>query len=353
MSLIKSFASDNTSGAHPRILDAMARANRGAAPSYGEDAYTQDAVACLRDAFGPSARPWFVFLGTAANVLGLKSVLRPQDCVLCADTAHINTDECGAPEAVAGCKLLLMPSRQGKIRAEDCLPHLSLRESVHNAYPRVLSLTQATECGTLYSVDELRAVGDFCRKHALIFHMDGARLCNAAAALGTSLKELSADVGVDVLSFGGAKNGLMFGEAVIFLNDALGHGFAYIRKQHMQLMAKMRFLAVQFLEYLQDGLWLENARAANGMAALLAAEISGMDHLRVVYPVEANAVFVRLHKKAIARLQERFYFYTFDAKDAEGFPKDWHMARLMTSYDTTEEEVRAFARAIGECHSLR
>jgi threonine aldolase len=195
-------------------------------------------------------------------------------------------------------------------------------------------------------MDELFAIHNFCREHALLLHMDGARLANAAAALGLSLKQISTDVGVDVLSFGGTKNGLMFGEAVIFLNDALGHDFAYVRKQHMQLGSKMRFLAAQFLEYFKDDLWLENARNANRMASLLASLLQGLAHVRIVYPVEVNALFVRMHKNSIAKLNERFYFYTLDTTDAPGFPADWHLVRLMTAFDTTEAQVHEFADAI-------
>ena len=347
------FASDNNSGAHPRVLEALVRVNEGSASSYGDDPYTGQAIEALKAVFGPSARPWFVFLGTAANVLGLKTMLRSHHSVLCSRDAHIHTDECGAPEAITGSKLITLPSRHGKIRPQDCLPALRMREAVHHTYPRVLSITQSTECGTVYTLDELRAVSGFCREHDLYLHMDGARLCNAAAAMGVSLREISTDVGVDVLSFGGTKNGLMFGEVIVFLNDSLGHSFSYVRKQHMQLVSKMRYMAVQFLEYLKDELWRENASASNRMAALLAAELNKMEHLKIMHPVEVNALFVRMHKKAIAKLRERFYFYTQDDTDAEGLPKDWHLVRLMTSFDTTEEQVREFARAIGECKDIR
>lgn len=346
---LRFFASDNNSGAHPRILGALAGVNAGNAAAYGSDPHTERATEVIREIFGPAARPWFVFLGTAANVLGLKSMARSHHGILCTDSAHITCDECGAPEAVVGAKLFPLPHRSGKIRLEDCKAVLKLREAVHHNYPAVLSITQSTEYGTVYTMDELLAVRDFCREHKLFLHMDGARLSNAAASLGLSLKRISADAGVDVLSFGGTKNGLMFGEVVIFLNDSLGHDFNYIRKQHMQLGSKMRFMAAQFEEYLKDGLWLKNARAANRMAALLADGIRDLDHVRIVHPVEVNALFVRMHKKVIAKLNERFYFYTLDTADAPGFPPDWHLARLMTSFDTTEAQVREFAAAIRDC----
>jgi Threonine aldolase len=346
MNALRYFASDNNSGVHPRILEALARVNSGNADSYGADPYTEEAVQTLKNVFGQQARPWFVFLGTAANVLGLKSMVRSHHAILCSKDAHIHCDECGAPEAITGSKLIPLPSHHGKIYPDDCLKALHMREAVHHNYPKVLSITQSTECGTVYTLEELRSISEFCKKNDLYLHMDGARLSNAAAAMGLSLREISADVGVDVLSFGGTKNGLMFGEVIIFFNDELGHAFAYVRKQHMQLVSKMRFMAVQFLEYLKDGLWHENALWANRMASLLAGELRQMEHVRIVHPVDVNALFVRMHKDAIAKLQERFYFYVQDAEDAEGFPKDWQLVRLMTSFDTTEEQVMEFADAI-------
>ena len=349
MNSLKFFASDNNSGVHPRILAAIAGANAGSAAAYGCDPYTGRAIEAIRDVFGPDARPWFVFLGTAGNVLGLKSMVRSHHGILCAQSAHIQCDECGAPEAVTGAKLFPLPSHGGKIHMSDCAELLPLREDVHHNYPLVLSISQSTEYGTVYTLDELRAIRKFCDDNTLYLHMDGARLANAAARLGLSLKAISADVGVDVLTFGGTKNGLMFGEVVIFFHKELGHDFSYIRKQHMQLGSKMRFMAAQFQEYLTNDLWLENARAANRMALLLAEGIRPLDHVRIVYPVEANALFVRMHKKIIAKLNERFYFYTLDTADAPGFPMDWHLARLMTSFDTTEAQVREFAAAVSDC----
>ncbi len=340
------FASDNNSGAHPRILDALHRVNHGRVSSYGEDHWTGEAVEVLRSHFGPGARPWFVFLGTAANVLGLKSMLRSYQAVICPDTAHINTDECGAPETIIGGKLVVVPSHNGKVNLEECSHKLILREAVHHPYPKVLSITQSTECGTLYTIDELKEISAFCRANDLWLHMDGARLCNAAAALGVGLKEMTADVGVDVLSFGGTKNGLISGEAVIFFNPQLGEDFKYMRKQYMQLGSKMRFVAAQFIEYLKDGLWLENAQKANRAAKRLADGISGLEHINFVYPVEANALFVRLPQKALDALAKNFYFYVSDPYDQEGFPAGRPMIRLMTSFDTTDDEVDALIEAI-------
>lgn len=346
MNTRKYFASDNNSGVHPRILEAIGRANHGPAPAYGEDDWTAEAAGHLKRTFGAQAAPWFVLLGTAANVLGLKCLVRSHHAVLCPESAHINTDECAAPEAIIGCKLIPLPAPDGKIDLESCEKALWAREAVHHPYPLALSITQCTEFGTVYSLEELKRIGEFCRGHDLYFHMDGARLTNAAASLGTSLKALSTDVGVDVLSFGGTKNGLMLGEVVLFLNPELGQDFAYLRKQHMQLGSKMRFVAAQFTEFLKDGLWRENALQANKMASLLAEKISDVAHLKIVHPVQANIIFARMHRETIAKLHKDFYFYIVDENDVPEYPKNWPMVRLMTSFNSTEEQVIEFAEAI-------
>ena len=342
----KFFASDNNSGAHPRILEAISRANQGGAPAYGEDELTAKAVGQLREMFGEQAQPFFVFLGTAANVLGLKSLVRSHNSILCADSAHINTDECGAPESIIGCKLIGIPTVDGKITLAACERALDARDSVHHNYPLVLSITQSTEYGTVYSLDELRRIGEFCRAHKLYFHMDGARLSNAAVHLGVPLRAMTTDVGVDVLSFGGTKNGLLLGEAVVFINSEIGQEFGHIRKQHMQLGSKMRFIAAQFTEFLKDGLWRENAIASNSIGLRLAEGIRDCEHVKIVYPVESNLVFVRMPKKIIANLNKEFYFYTVDASDAPGYPEGWPMARLMASFNTTEAQIDEFIQAI-------
>ena len=346
---MKSFASDNISAAHPAVMQAMEQANHGSAKPYGQDEWTEKALAALQQTFGETARPSFVMLGTAANVLGLKSMLQSHQAILCSDSAHIHVDECGAPEAIIGCKIITTPSVNGKICLETCRARLSMREAVHHSYPKVLSITQQTESGTIYSIAELQEIGRFCRENGLYFHMDGARLANAAAALNVSLKAITADVGVDVLSFGGTKNGLLMGEAVIFFNPELGQEFHYLRKQHMQLTSKMRYIAAQFLAYLENDLWRTNAQAANNMATLLAQEIDTLDHVRFAFPVEGNALFVRMPKASLERLGKEYYFYIIDEEDAPGFPAGWPMARFLTAFDTTREEVMAFAKAIAHC----
>lgn len=349
---MKSFASDNNSGVHPRIFEAMLKANEGTAPAYGDDAWTEEAAAALQTTFGAEARPWFVFLGTAANVLGLKTMIRSHQAVICTTAAHIHCDECGSPEAITGSKLLAVPHKDGKVCLNEVEPLLAMRESVHHVYPKVLSITQSTELGAVYTLDELRAIKAFCVQHDLFLHMDGARLSNAAAALGVPLRALSTDVGVDVLSFGGTKNGLMSGEVVVFLNPEIGQDFPYYRKQHMQLGSKMRFVTAQFTEYLQGDLWRENALAANRAAKHLETRLKDMPHVRIAHPVEVNAVFARMHKNVVAELQKEFYFYTVDPLDAEGFPKDWQMVRLMASFNTTAAQIDEFADAIKACAPL-
>lgn len=335
---LKSFASDNASGVHPRILAAMERANAGYARPYGQDPYTGQAKEVFARHFGPDIDMYFVFLGTAANVLGLRAVTRPWHSVVCADVAHINVDECGAPESVTGSKLQAVPSYDGRIRSTDIEPLLHMLGDFHHSQPRVVSITQSTELGTVYSPAQVRALADFAHANGMLLHMDGARLANAAAALDVSLAELTRDAGVDVLSFGGTKNGMMFGEAVIFFNPDLSREFNFIRKQGMQLISKMRFIAAQFIEMLHDGLWLENARNANAMARLLADSLRGLPHVAITRPVEANAVFARLSPEHIARLQQDFYFYEWDPV--------LHEVRWMTSFDTTEADVRAFIDAV-------
>ncbi len=335
---LKSFASDNASGVHPRILAAMERANAGYARPYGQDPYTGQAKEVFARHFGPDIDMYFVFLGTAANVLGLRAVTRPWHSVVCADVAHINVDECGAPESVTGSKLQAVPSYDGRIRSTDIEPLLHMIGDFHHSQPRVVSITQSTELGTVYSPAQVRALADFAHANGMLLHMDGARLANAAAALDVSLAELTRDAGVDVLSFGGTKNGMMFGEAVIFFNPDLSREFNFIRKQGMQLISKMRFIAAQFIEMLHDGLWLENARNANAMARLLADSLRGLPHVAITRPVEANAVFARLSPEHIARLQQDFYFYEWDPV--------LHEVRWMTSFDTTEADVGEFIDAV-------
>ncbi len=337
MPLAKSFAGDNHSGVHPTIMRALEKANTGHVAAYGDDPHTRAAEARFRDIFGDRAGVFFVFLGTAANVLALKALVRPHQAVICARSAHINVDECGAPEGVVGCKLLTAPGRDGKLAVSDVEPFLADINFVHHNRPKAISITQATEFGTLYSVEEIREMADFAHANGLHLHMDGARLANAAAAMNVSPAAMTVDAGVDVLSFGGTKNGLMYGEAVVFFRPELAEEFDYIRKQGMQLASKMRFISAQFEALLADDLWLENANAANASARRLAAAVGDLPGVSVTRPVETNAVFATVPPEVVAPLRRRYFFYVWDRARTE--------IRLMTSFDTTEEDIASFADA--------
>lgn len=330
----RNFASDNNSGVHPEILRAISSANTGHTVSYGDDPYTESAVRKIKNTFGDETAPFFVYNGTGANVLGLRALTNDFHAVICAETAHINVDECGAPEKFTGCKLLPILSQNGKITVDRIEPLLHAMGNEHHVQPRVVSITQATELGTVYRPGEIQEITRFAHGHGLLVHMDGARICNAAAFLNTDLKAVTRDVGVDILSFGGTKNGLMFGETVLFFDPESARHFKYIRKQGMQLASKMRFIAVQFETLLTDDLWLKNARHANRMAALLAREVRRIPGIRVTQDVDANAVFAAVPKQYVPLLQKEYFFYVWD--DASS------VVRWMTSFDTTEDDVMDF-----------
>lgn len=334
------FASDNWAGAHPAVLRALAAANEGHAPAYGADEITGAALDRLRQLFGPGSEAFLVFGGTGANVLGLQAVMAPHEAVICADCAHINVDECGAPERFIGCKLLTVPASDGKLRPADIEALLAHVGDEHHVQPRVVSITQATEYGTVYSPDEIRALAGVAHGNGLLLHLDGARLANAAASLGADLRGLTSAAGVDVLSFGGTKNGLLAAESVVFLNGTAVPAFRFIRKQGMQLASKMRFVAAQFLALLEDGLWLESASHANAMAQRLAAGAREVPGVRITQPVQANAVFAVLPAEYIPRLQERYFFYVWNQRTSE--------VRWMASFDTTEDDVDGFVAAMRE-----
>lgn len=336
----RAFASDNNAGVHPEVLAALAAANDGHARSYGHDPLTEQAREVFRHHFGPAADAWFVFNGTAANVLGLAAVTRPHEAIICSDGAHINVDECGAPERFTGCKLIPVRCPDGKLRPADLPPLLHGIGDEHRVQPRVVSITQATELGTVYTAAEIRALADAAHAHRLLLHLDGARLANAAVSLGLPLRALTTDAGVDLLSFGGTKNGLLGAEAIVFPQGAGGESMAFIRKQGMQLASKMRFLAAQFIALLGGDLWQRNAGHANRMARLLAEEVRGVPGITLTQPVEANGVFARVPPEHIPALQERAYFYVWNPETAE--------VRWMTAWDTTEQDVATFTRAVRE-----
>jgi threonine aldolase len=333
----RNFASDNAAGIHPEVLAAIAAANEGHALAYGADPWTAAAIRLIRSEFG-EAEAFLVFGGTGANVVGLDALLRPHEAVLCASTAHIYVDECGAPERFLGVKLLPLPAPDGKLSPATILGALTGLGSQHHVQPRVISISQTTEYGTVYRPEELRLLASLAREHDLLLHMDGARLANAAAALDVPLRALTADVGVDVLSFGGTKNGAMGAEAVVYFDRARATSARYGRKQAMQLPSKMRFVAAQFVALLNDGLWRRNALQANQMAKLLAELVMVVPGVTLTQPVDANAVFARVPQAH------------FEALQAAGDPTVWNPAALevrwMCAFDTTEGDVRKFAKEL-------
>ncbi|GGS43330.1 threonine aldolase family protein [Streptomyces violaceus] len=336
----RGFASDNYAGAHPEILAAIALANGGHQVSYGADVYTERLQEVVRGHFGPTAHAYPVFNGTGANVVALQTMLDRWDAVVCAESAHINVDEGGAPEKVAGIKLLTVPAWDGKLTPELIDRQAWGFEDEHRARPRVVSIAQSTELGTCYTPDEIRAICDHAHGLGMLVYLDGARLANAAATLGVSLREMTTDVGVDVLSLGGTKNGLLFGEAVIVLNGDAVRGMAHLRKTSMQLGSKMRFTSVQFEALLGGDLWLRSAARSNAMTQRLYEAVRHLPGLEISRPVQANQIFAVLPPAVTERLQKRFRFYTWDEQTGE--------VRWMTSFDTTEGDVDAFAAAIAE-----
>ena len=333
MKPIRSFASDNNAGVHPEVLQAMAAANTGHTVGYGDDVYTERARAKFREHFG-DVDVFFVFNGTAANVLSLQALTRSFQAVLCAEASHIYTDECGAPEKFTACKLIPIAAPDGKLTVAAVEHHYHGIGDQHHVQPRVISITQATEMGTVYKPEEIRALAEFAHSHDLLLHMDGARIANAAASQGLTLRQATGDLGVDVLSFGGTKNGLMGAEAVVFFRRELSKDFLYWRKQGMQLASKMRFISVQLETILSNDLWLRSAQHSNQMARLLEQEVRRIPQAKIVYPVEGNGVFVQLPKHAIPKIQDRYFFYVWNEEE--------NVVRWMCSFDTTEEDIRQF-----------
>ncbi|TWT24814.1 low specificity L-threonine aldolase [Planomicrobium sp. CPCC 101110] len=333
----KMFASDNNSGIHPSILEAISQANDGHAPAYGDDSFTSDAAAKFHDHFGKESDVLFAFNGTGANVIGLKAMVRSHQAIICTEGAHIHADEGGAAEGFIGGKLLTVPSVDGKLTVAQIEQQLHHIGSQHRSQPKAISISQCTELGTVYTIDEIQQLTSFAHANGLYVHMDGARISNAAAFLGCSLKEMTADAGIDMLSFGGTKNGMMAGEAIVCLNKQFAPDLKYIRKQGMQLGSKMRFISVQFERLLQGDLWLENAAHANRMALRLAEGLQKLPGIALTQPVESNAVFASVPGEQIQHLQKSYAFAIWDAKKSE--------IRLVTSFDTTEEDVDLFLSA--------
>jgi threonine aldolase len=332
----KSFGSDNHAGAHDAVLRMISEANAGHLPAYGGDPWTARATQELRGLFGAHGGVYFVFNGTAANVLGLSLLLRPFEAVICAESSHLNVDECGAPERVLGSKLLQVPAPDGKLTPGLVASRLAGRGDEHRAQPRAVAIAQVTELGTCYTLRELHDLAEFCRASDLRLYLDGARLANAAAHLGCQLADIARHV--DVLSFGGTKNGALGAEAVIVMKEDLGTDTPFQRKQQMQLASKMRYLAAQFSALLDDSLWLRSASHANAMATRLAEGVSGLPGVELRQPVDSNAVFVALAAALISALQRDWGFDVWDPAE--------NLVRWMTAFDTTEEDVDAFVAAV-------
>lgn len=341
--LKKGFASDNYSGVHPQVMDAMVAANRLHAPSYGADPFTEAATSRFKQLFGDDTTTYFVYNGTGANVLGLKALTNSFNSILCSELAHINVDESTAPEVFMGCKLIPLPHQNGKITPDTVRQRIQRVGDQHHPQAKVISISQTTEYGTVYSVEELKALSAVAKENDLFLHMDGSRISNAAVSLGIDFKSFTRDVGVDVLSFGGTKNGLMFGEAVVFLDQRAHAHFPYIRKQGMQLHSKMRFIAAQFDALLKENLWEENARNANSMAQALERGLRKFENIRITRPVDANGIFAIFPESIIKPLQEHYFFYVWNEQLSE--------VRLMCSFDTSDEDVNGFLEKISELNT--
>jgi threonine aldolase len=336
----RGFASDNNSGVSIEVLQKIAEVNIGHTIGYGDDPYTWKAIELIRQYFGNDAQPFFVFTGTAANVLGITVSGKSYNSVICAETAHINMDECAAPEKFSGCKLIPVKTEDGKLTVDLIEPYLTGFDFEHHAQPGTISITQPTEMGTLYEVEEIVRLAELAHKHNMFLHMDGARLANAAVSLGIEFKEFTVNAGVDVLSFGGTKNGLMFAESVIFFNSNLAKDFKYVRKQGMQLTSKMRFAAAQFIAYLENDLWKRNASQSNRMAQKLFAAIKDMPEVKVTQKVQSNGIFATIPKEIIPALKKEFFFYEWNEKIGE--------VRWMCSFDTTEDDIINFVKKLKE-----
>ncbi len=336
----RGFGSDNHSGMSPEVIEAIIKANSEHALAYGDDEYCKAAERIFKKHFGEQTRVFFAFNGTGCNTLCLDAMMRSHEAVVCASTAHINVDECGAPQRIVGCRLLTVETPDGKLTPELVKTQLHGFGFEHHSQPKVVSITQPTELGTLYSIEEIKALADFAHSYNMYLHIDGARLANAAVALNTSFSAMTTDLGVDAVSFGGTKNGLMMGEAVLLLNPELAPDFKYRRKQAMQLCSKMRFIAAQFEAYFENELWKRNATHSNRMAQLLYNKVKDVDGVEVVYPVQANGVFARLPRNVWKELQQHCFFYDWDEDD--------NVVRWMCSFDTTEQDIDSFVAKLKE-----
>lgn len=334
----RSFASDNNAGVHPSVLEALASVNHDFSLSYGDDSVTRKAEARFREVFETDCDVFFVFNGTAANVLSLSGILPTYGAIVASEYAHIHVDECGAPERFLGNKIYTLPTANGKLQVSDLETIMHFSGSEHHAPPKVLSITQSTELGTVYKANEISDLSSFAHANGWKVHLDGARLANAVVSSNQSLAELTWKAGVDVVSFGGTKNGLMAAEAVIVFDKDIAQSYKYLRKQGMQLASKMRFLSAQFLAYFENDLWLTNALHANKMASLLADKVSQIPQIQLCYPVESNGVFAKVPASLIEPLQKEIFFYVWNEANNE--------VRWMTSFETTKDDIDYFVEKI-------
>lgn len=336
----RGFASDNYAAAHPAVIEAIIKVNQGHQVAYGEDDSTKQLQSLIKEHFGAHAEVFPVFNGTGSNVAALSALMERWEAVICASSAHINMDEGGAPEKVAGLKLWTVPTPDGKLTPELIELQAYGFGDVHRSQPKVVSITQSSEYGTVYSVEEIKAISDYAHSHGMFVHLDGARIANAAASLNVPFKAFTTDAGVDVVSFGGTKNGAIAAEAVIALHPRVSEALPFIRKSYMQLASKMRFSSAQLVALLTDDVWLKNAQHSNAMSQLLANAVSKIDGVTITKPVQANAIFAILPPHVTERLQERFRFYVWDPATGE--------VRWMCSWDTTKEDIEQFTSAIAE-----
>lgn len=336
---MRSFASDNNSGVHPLVLEAVIKANDNHAVGYGDDPWTETATAKIKEVFGDEASPFFVFNGTGANSVALQAVTRPFNSILCAETAHINVDECGAPARMTGCAVVPIATRDGKLTPELIRPYLHNFGFCHHSQPKVVYISQVSELGTVYTIEEVKAIADLLHSYNMYLHMDGARLANACVYLNCSMKEVTVDAGVDILSFGGTKNGMMMGEAVVSFHPEITENLQYYRKQSAQLASKLRYLSCQFIPYL-DNLWQENARKANRMALKLVDVLKQYPQIKFTQKIESNQLFFTIPADQRKKLQEKYFFYMWN----EGADE----ARLVTSWDTSDEDIAAIEQTLKE-----
>lgn len=336
----RGFASDNFSGVLPEVMEAIQKVNHGHSMAYGGDQYTASAIEKFKQLFGENIDVYFVFNGTGANVIGLSTLTQSWNSVICPSTAHIQVDECGAPDKFTGCKLIPIEVTDGKLTPELIKTQLHGFGFEHHSQPKVISITQCTELGTVYTPKEVKAICDLAHEHNMYVHMDGARLANAVANLNVDVREITNKAGVDVLSFGGTKNGMMLGEAVIFFNPELSKNTKYVRKQSMQLCSKMKFIACQFETLLTDDLWLKTAHHANKMAKLLETEVRNIPTIKITQKVQTNGIWAYIPKDKIETLQKEFFFWVWDEHAGE--------VRWLCSFDTTEEDIKGFVTLLKE-----